>query len=272
MGMILLISILGFLICINTVVANDNNPPEISEIHANPISQEQGSEVNITSVVTDEVQVDIVKIDISGPEGFESMNVTMSNIQGTDDYYYAAVYEISGAYSYTIWANDTSNNQNKTDIFLFNITIDTTAPTITNLHYSPLKPEKDEKITISCKIEDPDVNMSSLVLHYRVNNGKEINIPFGKTDANYTAEIGPFEEDDTIEYWVAGKDKYGNNATTLKESFQIKEDEKTGPKWYVIIILPIIIISVLSFFFVYVNYETKSPDEEPDKQNNQKAE
>jgi hypothetical protein len=100
---------------------DDNDPPKISNIMATPPVQEIGSIVNLTVVVTDEFNVQDVKINISFPDGswiLEDM------INGAGDlWYYENVFTDAGIYNYTIWTNDSNGNENQTGMFQFNITI-----------------------------------------------------------------------------------------------------------------------------------------------------
>jgi hypothetical protein len=76
--------------------------------------------------VTDNVAVSIVKINITGPAGFSPINNTMIRIGNTNNYYYNLTYSIAGEYSYYVWVNDTSANENKSIEYHFTI-----MPTVT---------------------------------------------------------------------------------------------------------------------------------------------
>jgi len=96
----------------------DVTPPEITNVDALPDPQEIGGYVNITCDVTDNVDVDVVNVSITGPGGFTPVNVTMTE----GSYYYNTTYTIVGTYTYFIWANDTSDNRKITSKYSFNLT------------------------------------------------------------------------------------------------------------------------------------------------------
>jgi len=101
------------------MVPMDETPPVITDIAATPEVQSSTEPVNITCTVIDNVMVDTVKVNISGPEGFtleETMNMNESS------YYYEAVYTTLGVYDYFIWANDTFGNEAVSGIHSFTIT------------------------------------------------------------------------------------------------------------------------------------------------------
>jgi len=99
-------------------------PPEITNVMATPTTQKKDGTVNITCDVTDNVDVDMVKVHVTGPEGYDA-NETMTE----GSYYYSHEYTVLGTYSYTIWANDTSGNANMSATHTFTI--------ITNFEVKP---------------------------------------------------------------------------------------------------------------------------------------
>ena len=95
----------------------DTTPPVILNVKALPEEQNIGGFVNITCDVTDDAGIAVVKVNIEGPEGFETKNETM--LEGS--YYYNTTYNIAGTYSYYIWAEDINGNTNKSDEKTFEI-------------------------------------------------------------------------------------------------------------------------------------------------------
>jgi hypothetical protein len=91
--------------------------PEIENVVATPSSVVQGGFVNITCDVSDNVDVDSVKVDIVGPTGFTPVNTTM--IEGS--YFYNASYSVVGSYNYFIWASDSSDNSVISSSYMFSI-------------------------------------------------------------------------------------------------------------------------------------------------------
>jgi len=85
--------------------APDSEPPEISNVDAQPDPQIVGGAVNITCVVVDDNAVNEVWVNITDPDG-DSINETMN----VGSYYYNETYTVLGTYDYFIWANDTNDN------------------------------------------------------------------------------------------------------------------------------------------------------------------
>ena len=75
---------------------------------------------NISCVVTDNVEVEDVKINIIYPDSSVS-NVTMYHLIGTNTYYYNTSFSQYGNYSYYIWVQDTSGNGITSDSNIFSL-------------------------------------------------------------------------------------------------------------------------------------------------------
>jgi len=69
--------------------------------------------VNISCTVTDDVGVDVVKVNITYPDA-HSENVSMTG--SGDTYYYNSTFSNIGSYSYQVWAEDTSDNVNMSSV------------------------------------------------------------------------------------------------------------------------------------------------------------
>jgi len=97
-------------------VIQDTTPPVITgaSVMATPDPQESGGSVNITGNVTDNFQVDVVKVNIKYPDGSE-VNDTM--LPGS--YHYETTYTQEGNYEYFIWAKDTVGHTAKSSLHSF---------------------------------------------------------------------------------------------------------------------------------------------------------
>jgi len=87
----------------------DSVPPIITKVKAKPQLQVTSAKVNITCNVTDNIMVNKVKANISGPYGF-NIEALMTRKGNSRDYYYNQTYALAGDYHYFIKANDTHGN------------------------------------------------------------------------------------------------------------------------------------------------------------------
>jgi hypothetical protein len=97
-----------------------DTPPVISNIQASPNPQLSNSYVNITCTVIDDMNLSTVKVNVSGPAGFTTINVSMNQDSG-DGFYYNSTYSLVGTYTYFIWAEDNISQGTKSSEAYFDI-------------------------------------------------------------------------------------------------------------------------------------------------------
>ena len=109
----------------NIFVIGDETSPELSSIvltTSDPLDTNSTfGWVNITCDVTDNVAVGEVYLNITNPDG--SFNNVSMNALGANSYYYnsSVAFSTYGNYSYFIWANDSSDNQNSSSSYDFSM-------------------------------------------------------------------------------------------------------------------------------------------------------
>ncbi len=103
------------------VTVFDTVPPQIIDITANPNAQLLNNPVNITATITDNINLNEIKIAITGPEGFTPVNTTMLLKNSNQYYYNSSTYSVIGMYTYSIWAKDTNNNAIRSPSYQFEI-------------------------------------------------------------------------------------------------------------------------------------------------------
>jgi len=148
------------------VTIHDNDDPEITNVQAVPSVQMEDGFVNISAIVTDNIEVNQVYLTINYPnnimKSYSSKRSTIENFSITqnktsDTYYCNKTYYQFGVYTYHIWANDTSGNGNHSVNYTFEI--------VNQPPYTPDDPQPaDGAINISIQIilnwtgGDPDFN------------------------------------------------------------------------------------------------------------------
>lgn len=109
----------------NSFLIGDNTLPEISNIgfsSSSPLDTNLSfGWVNITGDVTDNVAVNLVRLNITTPSG--SFNNISMNTGGASNYYYnsSTTFSQHGNFSYFIWANDSIGNSNNSQIVAFSM-------------------------------------------------------------------------------------------------------------------------------------------------------
>ena len=102
------------------VIVNDDNEPIIQNIDSQPSNQTTGGSVNITCEVTDNIALDLIKVNITHPDT-STENITMTYFEN-NVYYYNETYIETGMYTFFIWSNDTSDNKQQSSDNTFEIT------------------------------------------------------------------------------------------------------------------------------------------------------
>jgi hypothetical protein len=93
-------------------------PPQITNIQAIPSIQIGGGYVNISAIVTDNMQVNKVHLIIQNPNNtIENISITQNKTENT--YYCNRTYGQGLEYSYCIWTNDTNGNANSSTMYTF---------------------------------------------------------------------------------------------------------------------------------------------------------
>ena len=133
------------------ITVRDIRPPEIKNLTAYPNPQEIQGNVNITCNISDDVAVAAAMVNVTGPESF---NTSMHHLSGTGIWYCDVTYNISGNYTYFVWAEDPSSNSNKTAIFSFKIIIPAEPPKIANVQSIPVEQQYGSAVNISCYATD----------------------------------------------------------------------------------------------------------------------
>ncbi|RLI51593.1 MAG: hypothetical protein DRP09_19085, partial [Candidatus Thorarchaeota archaeon] len=111
----------------------DLDPPEISNINADPSSQQTGGSISITCDVSDNFAVDNVQVSIIYPDN--SVHDFSMQKQKGDRYFFDQTYNTVGTYRYHICARDTANNYNESAEHVFTITGNINNPPIANDDY-----------------------------------------------------------------------------------------------------------------------------------------
>ena len=161
----------------------DRDGPYFNNLNDAPDPQENGGFVNITGDVTDDIAVDTVWINITYPDG-SSTNISMFPGAG-DKWYFVTSYDDLGIYTYTIWANDTSDNWNSTSLATFTIQ-DTDGPYLDNLNDVPDPQENGDYVNITVDVTD-DIGVEEVwvVITYPDSSWANVSMVKGSGDQWY---------------------------------------------------------------------------------------
>jgi hypothetical protein len=187
----------------------DGTPPTIVNTLAQPSPQEAGGMVNISSIVSDNVAVFDVFVEIIRPDLtiLGNFSMTYDAISGT--YYYENSYIDLGTHTFTIWAQDTSSNFNSA-AGSFDI-VDTTPPLIT--HTPVTSANLGVAIPITADVTDAGV-VTAVTLHY-MNVGDVVYTSTAMVlgvGSQYSANIPPQAQTGDVKYYIDASDASLNTA------------------------------------------------------------
>jgi hypothetical protein len=211
------------------VTVTDNDDPSISDVSASPTSQVVDGYVNISGTVTDNINLNTVNVDITGPSGFIPINTSMTQ-NGGDVYYYYDNYSIVGTYNYSLWAVDSSGNGISSGLYQFEIIAEIKITDLINkwnFVSSPVNQTVD-KTNLFVKYNGSEYNWSEAVA-----NGYVVQFIYGwnRSAQNYE-ESGVLEPGEG--YWMYAYDNMELWATGIGA---IVEDNYITPleiKWNII--------------------------------------
>jgi hypothetical protein len=180
--------------------------------------QEVGSNVNITCNITSTFGLSEVKAIVTDP-GSITTNNTMSNIGGTDTYYYNTIYTTAGEYDYYIYAKDTNNDITTSSIYSFEIGI---PPDITLETASPIVQQNGNNVNLTCDVFDNilvnsvSINITDPLGGYSVHSMNEAASRAGSYYYNASYSV-----DGLYRFIVTADDNNGNVALSVMHFFYI---------------------------------------------------
>ena len=130
----------------------DTALPGITVMTAVPDPQEVFNPVNISAIVADNVQVLHVSVEVRDPTTAIMGNFTMEYDAGSGRYFKEIIGGLIGAYTFTIWASDSSGNiASSASSFALE---DWTRPAVTQVAADPDPQEVFEPVNITTRVDD----------------------------------------------------------------------------------------------------------------------
>jgi len=204
-----------------TMVAGDFVPPSITDVAVSPLLQDVGKNLTISCVVVDNVALQDVRINMTMPDGNYS-NFSIFNNKTGDTYYCIKPYNITGSYSFYIYAVDTSGNANKSEEKQFTID-DISPPSISDITVQPMVQNVGENLNISCFVVD-NVALDDIRVDIKFPDNSRINFSIldNKTgNVYYTNRTYP--DEGTYSFYIYAVDTSGNANKSEDYTFQIKD-------------------------------------------------
>jgi hypothetical protein len=198
----------------------DTDGPLFSDLVANPDIQISEGHVNISVIVIDDIAVDDVYINIPYPDGGQ-INVSMNKGLG-NKWYYNITYGDFGVFSYTVFANDTSNNWNSSETLTFEILDHDNPPTIWPPNAHPNPQQVGQPVNITVRVTD-EIGVDEVWVTIIYPGGTWQNLSMFPTDNNGWYYRNVYFALNNYNYVIWAKDTGGQWNTTGLNTFTIHD-------------------------------------------------
>jgi hypothetical protein len=157
-----------------------------------------------------------------------------------------------GAYMLALSVCDKAGNAAEASI---QVTVDNTAPLLSNLAWSPSEPIAGEQVNVSVKVFEVNSGIKNVTLWYRVDNDEWNSLNMSLESGNWTCGIPGQEENAIVTFYVNCYDNVGNFAATAEIIYTVKavggESEVSGFPlgWLLLIIAIILLLSGVTVYY-----------------------
>lgn len=243
-----------------TVLSSDNEAPQVSSIMHIPANANEEDYVEFRCIATDLSGINSVELSYRVNNGSWIIE-EMLEIESSTYAYNATPFKYQDFIEYKINATDNSLNYNSkvydNDGQYYNFTVlkfDTIPPVINNVQISPTEPYSGKTINITCSITDDYNDIELAILYYRINEGDWLYVDFAHISGDvFQAQIGPFEKNDLVEFYIYAKDSFNFNINDVTDdnngnyySFTVLKNTLTSNLF---VLLPIIALASLSILY-----------------------
>ncbi len=210
-------------------IISDAEDPNIILVSRDPITPNQSDIVNITVHITDNMAVDTVLINTNYTG--TPTNYTMDPLSGTaqDGYwnYTIPAYPAGITINYSIWVNDTTNNQDTDGLYQYTIS-DSEDPNILLVSRDPTSPNQLDTVNITVHITD-NLGVDTVLINSN-HNGTQTNYtmdPLSGTaqDGYWNYTIPAYPAGITINYSIWVNDTTNNQDTDGPYQYTISDSE-----------------------------------------------
>lgn len=192
---------------------SDNDNPQVINVSATPSIQDIDGYVNITAVVTDNIAIGSVYLNITYPDS-SIQNFSITGNKSGNTYYCNKTYSMMGTYTYFIWADDSSGNSviSTTDTFSVGESTSPQISNIANVTSDPLDTNSSLGwVNITCDVTD-NIAVDEVFLNITNPDGSYNNVSMnaGASNSYYYNSSVAFSTYGNYSYFIWANDTSDN--------------------------------------------------------------
>jgi len=124
-----------------------------------------------------------------------------------------------GVYTLVLSAVDRAGNEADTSV---SVTVDNTAPSISNLVWTPSEPSANEPVNVSAQVFEEGSGVKNVTLWFSVDDSEWESLDMTLQDGNWACVIPGQAENATVTFYIECYDDAGNFAATLERAYTVK--------------------------------------------------
>ncbi|MGQ4834358.1 MAG: right-handed parallel beta-helix repeat-containing protein [Candidatus Asgardarchaeia archaeon] len=198
----------------------DSSPPTINSIWHVPETPSPEDNVTVYASIDDATGVDTVLILYNTSENDLFIDI-MTQIDVNLFVYVIPSYPATTNVTYRVIANDTLGNKIESDMYCYEV-IDSQAPTISNITYTPTAPTSSDNVTVEVTVYDIS-GVSKVLLYYKVGESDIWNCTTMNNidDNTYVGFIPNYPDLTVITFKIFANDTFGNEAYSKEYSYTV---------------------------------------------------
>ncbi len=143
------------------------------------------------------------------------------SLTGTGTYWNTTITGVEGVNTVVVYCFDDAGNTAEDSV---SFTIDTTSPVINNVYHTPEEPNELDDVFIHADVTES--NVDKVLVYYRVNSGSWNVL---EMQPAWSVDIGSFNIDDFVEYYVFVNDSASHEVTSDVKNFTVQKSDTTPP-------------------------------------------
>ena len=177
---------------------------------------------------TDSILINVSASDNDGIKGcyYILNNGAEEPLVFDNGYWTSQVTVQEGSNDLVVYCLDYANNKGSDNT---SFVVDLTLPVINDVYHNPEEPTELDSVVVFANITEE--NVDSVLLYYRINSNSwsSLIMSYDTNTGLWNVDMGSFNIDDFVEYFVSVNDSAGHTVTSQIKNFTVKQSDTTPP-------------------------------------------